>query len=247
MRASVSQDERTPAEEDTLVYVAFLRALSPRVQGLQSGEALDDLAAALSMKDERLADEVRGIDMSGWTETSDLELAHTRLFTFGKVPPYETTYLKPNVVGHAGELADIAGFYRAFGFEVSKERPDHLLVELEFAAFLAAKEVAAVVEQNDEAVEVVRSARCSFYKSHFGCWVGAYAAKLAATEGDVPYTKLVDVLASWIALDCRHHGVMPLRPLETPSSGVFDGIDTDDNPLECMGCPSEYLHAGEDV
>ncbi|MCE7884106.1 MAG: hypothetical protein DYH08_09650 [Actinobacteria bacterium ATB1] len=241
MSAVVREGEHTPAEQDTLVYVAFLRCLSPRVGGLHSGEALEDLAAALALEDERLADEIRRIDMSGWTDALELEIAHTRLFTRGQVPPYETSYLKPNIVGHVGELADIAGFYRAFGFEVSKERPDHLLVELEFAAFLAAKEVAAVVEGNEEAVEVVRSARRSFYKSHFGCWVGAYAAKLEASEPDVPYTKVVDVLASWIALDCRHQGVMPLRPLETPSAGVFEGIDTDDNPLECMGCPSEFL------
>ncbi|MCC7078315.1 MAG: molecular chaperone TorD family protein [Acidimicrobiia bacterium] len=236
----VSEDT-CPPEQDTLVYVAFLRALSPHVDALAGGEALEDLAAALALRDARLADEVARIDMSAWSDTLELEIAHTRIFVRGQVPPYETAYLQPSIVGHVGELADIAGFYKAFGFEVSKERTDHLLVELEFAAFLAAKEAAAIAAGHEEGTVIVGSARRTFYQDHFGCWLNAYAAKLEEKEPGVPYTALVDLLASWVTVDCRNHGVMPRRPMETPGAGVFAGIDTDDNPLECMGCPAEEM------
>src|SRR3989304_3385529 len=54
-------------------------------------------------------------------------------------PPYETEYGSAHVFQQAQRLSDIAGFYRAFGIEVSaraKERLDHIAVELAFMSFL---------------------------------------------------------------------------------------------------------------
>jgi TorA maturation chaperone TorD len=76
------------------------------------------------------------------------------------------------------ELADIAGFYRAFGVEITPgtERPDHIAVELEFMHLLAVKEVvAAGREDGGEHARICRDARATFFRDHLGRWFGPSA------------------------------------------------------------------------
>src|SRR5687768_7910262 len=69
--------------------------------------------------------------------------------TFGlmmskKHPPYESEYCPQTFsVYRAQVIADVAGFYRAFGLEPSRDTPerhDHIALELEFMAWLIFKE-----------------------------------------------------------------------------------------------------------
>lgn len=98
--------------------------------------------------------------------------------TFGHIPagtrsPYETSYAGPNAFAQSQTLADIAGFYKAFGVKASLdygERPDHLGVELEFLALLNHKEALALDGGNTEAASICRGARKRFVEEHIGKW-----------------------------------------------------------------------------
>ncbi len=67
------------------------------------------------------------------------ELAHEYVFLFdrqARCPPYEGAYGEAQqMAGKAPQLADVAGFYAAFGLEPAAARPDaedHIAAELEF-------------------------------------------------------------------------------------------------------------------
>mgnify|MGYP001765408993 CR=1 FL=1 len=63
-------------------------------------------------------------------ELADLQSLHTILFSSGGVCPHqESDYVASHTFHKADVMADVAGFYRAFGFQVSRvvrELPDFL-------------------------------------------------------------------------------------------------------------------------
>ncbi|MFQ6616542.1 MAG: hemerythrin domain-containing protein [Fidelibacterota bacterium] len=96
--------------------------------------------------------------------------------------PYELEHLKnEDVFYRTQRLADLEGFYRAFGLTMNRrERADHISVQAEFLANLAAKEEYA--RENDlgeEKIEVCRKARRDFLNDHFGAWVPVFIQNVA--------------------------------------------------------------------
>ena len=86
------------------------------------------------------------------------------------VPPYECEFSCSSDFEKARWLADIAGFYRAFGVEPSGERPDHIASELEFLHLLSLKEALAGRESHTEHLEVTLDAERKFFREHLRGW-----------------------------------------------------------------------------
>lgn len=127
--------------------------------------------------------------------------------------PYETAYGDGRrIAGKSAELADIAGFYTAFGLAPSAARPDmvdHVAAELEFMSLLALKEAAALTEDLDEALAVTREAARAFLRDHLGRWAGAFARQLADSTA-VPYYQAAGrLLAALVDEEVRALGVEP--------------------------------------
>lgn len=148
----------------------------------------------------------------------DLRSDYIDLFDRGASasPLYETEYGRDRAMRKASELADLAGFYTAFGFKTDPNRLhdmlDHLSVELEFYALMRLKEEALQNQGNAEGVEIVRDARQKFLREHLGRLPGAVANR-PVVEGHASYGPILRWCAALLAAECQAEAVVPL-PLE---------------------------------
>jgi nitrate reductase assembly molybdenum cofactor insertion protein NarJ len=107
-------------------------------------------------------------------DLADLQAEHRRVFGLTGSLCYETEYGLPHEFRQSQEMADIAGFYRAFGFEnggLIRERPDYLSTELEFMHTLTLKEVYAREAGEQEHLEVCVDAQRKFLRDHLAHWL----------------------------------------------------------------------------
>lgn len=140
--------------------------------------------------------------------------------------------------GREAELADIAGFYAAFGFELSRDAPDlhdHLGAELEFAAALLAKEAWAVAQGLDGPRAVTREALARFLEVHLGRWPRALGEGLVAANAGALPLAIVDLAVAVVDDLCVRRGVSP---------HLADGR-IDDREPDCLHCPLAGEPAGE--
>ncbi len=174
-------------------------------------------------------------------DVSHLASEYTRSFGHTlstECPPYETQYEYPHVFQQTQALADIAGFYRAFGLEISNsagERLDHITVELEFMSFLAYKHAYAMTQHGEEQVEICLDALKKFMKEHLGRWVPTFAAQLARKAGEGFYKELAELTAWWVLKDAERLGVKPSK-LREPNAASFE-LEEDG----CLSCPVASL------
>lgn len=148
---------------------------------------------------------------------------------------YETEYGLPHEFGQAQELADISGFYRAFGFSIGgaiRERPDHLGAELEFMHALALKEAHARLDGLAEHVELCIEAQAKFLGDHLGAWVDLFAQSLALNTEDGPYLSLARFTADFVKFDAVRLGVTL-----TPRSRKEVKHTPFDPDFSCAACP----------
>jgi len=166
------------------------------------------------------------------------ELAATYLRLFGPggtCSLHETAYGDGRrVAGRAQELADVNGFYCAFGFEIASAQPDlpdHIGTELEFYSLLLVKEAYAVAQLLREERRVTQRARARFLECHLGRWIGTLSTALAAEPGSAPYRELARAAQDLVANECR---ALKLRPEPAAGRLPFDELQGDN-----LVCPQE--------
>lgn len=167
-------------------------------------------------------------DPVGWVTAAARSIGnkaeHERVFgliTCHDCPPYETEYQPvTDAFFRAQELADIAGFYRAFGLTLRRdwgERPDHIALELEFMAWLFTKRRLAFEERTrgiDSAAErmaVCEQAREAFFRDHLGWWAGGFAQLLQQKAAEGPLAAAARLLGVLIAFDRYQLGLTLAR------------------------------------
>jgi TorA maturation chaperone TorD len=201
-------------------YGALARLLMPQTGDPPAGWLLDQIPGS---------QELREVLPESLTTEFETTFGHTTPADF---PPYETSYGTSHVFMQTNAMADIAGFYRAFGVLAgNEERLDHLAVELEFMQFLAAKEEHALRFAGPEQVEVVRGAQRTFLRDHLGRWTGAFAARLKQHGPSPFYRRLAEAIAEFVAGDCRALDVEP-----PPVSAAELKQSEAESDWSCGGC-----------
>ena len=173
-----------------------------------------------------------------------MENEYARLFIGGEnilIPVYETEYAMDTIFAKTKELADLNGFYFAFGLQLGKdsdkERPDHISIELEFMATLLIKEAYARNEGWADKVNVCLDARKKFLKDHIGRW-GPTFCTVVKHKAEIEFYKVVAGLTmDLINKDLKDLNVKPgfLEPFEKVAQNIMEqspSRDPNDCPIE---------------
>lgn len=154
----------------------------------------------------------------------ELQSNYLALFDAGssRCPVHETEYGRMRGMSKGTELADIAGFYRAFGVDLSeaegdREMHDHLAVELEFYGVLLAKRSHLGGLADVEGCAVVDDARRKFLVDHLGRLAPAVAGQ-PTIAGAGPWADVFRACAELVADECLTLGVTP-APLDFHAAG----------------------------
>lgn len=128
----------------------------------------------------------------------------------GELRPYEADYGTQHVFQETQCLADVSGFYRAFGLEPSetrRERPDHIAVELEFMHVLALKEAYALLREWGENADLCAHAEIGFLRDHLGRWAPSFLKQLGNRSGGGIFELIADVTGDCLKAHCQDVGV----------------------------------------
>jgi TorA maturation chaperone TorD len=160
-----------------------------------------------------------------------------------KCPPYETEYCPQTFsVYRSQALADVAGYYRAFGLEPSRdmpERADHVALELEFMSWLIGKERNA---QTAEHAQTCRDAQVRFAREHLVWWVPAFgrallrqAERTAEVAGSGFYVATAGCLLAFVGIE---RAVLGLEP---PTDLVGPRPIEEQEEMSCQSCAAAEL------
>jgi len=171
-----------------------------------------------------------------------LQTQHRLAFGLTGSQCYETEFGLPHEFRQSQELADIAGFYQAFGFRVGgqqRERPDHLATEMEFMYLLALKETYALENGLIEQAEICQQAQRTFLRDHLARWVHLFYASLrqssqtrmGAHVNENPYLELARLAHEFIMAEVLRLGI------QLEGNSLPDMKPTPFNPdFSCAGC-----------
>lgn len=141
-------------------------------------------------------------------DLSALSCRHDALFGHavrGKCPVYEMEYGRTEIIRQASDLADISGFYRAFGLDFANGangRPDHITAECEFMGALCAKESHALEQDGAEGIDVCVDAERSFLSEHLGRWLPAFVHRVQEADHEGLYGALARFAVDFVNAEC---------------------------------------------
>ena len=181
---------------------------------------------------------IQELHLPGLIDREELEKEYNRLFAHlgsAKCPPYETEYGYDNVFQKTEAMADIGGFYRAYGLEVSDkttERVDFISTELEFMSYLTMKEAYARENSEEEHLEICLDTERKFLLDHVGRWITIFAKILSNSTVNEFYLQLGKLTEEFMDVEARLLGV-ELKKIMEPNKNLIMQPPT---PFGCDAC-----------
>jgi TorA maturation chaperone TorD len=163
---------------------------------------------------------------------SDLAGQHRHIFTLSASPDCplnECAYSAKHVYQEVQALADLAGFYRAFGVEPKQIRPDELSAELEFCYLLSLKDGIAREHSQSEQAQVCRKALRHFVRDHVARWGENIGLRLQVLYPDSAYARFGRLLSVFMEAE--------IRRLKPGRISYYQAIPNPPPPMEEEGCP----------
>lgn len=223
-------------------YALLARSLDREVEALCDRRTRSTLETALRRAQEADALLVLGpgvvldpTDPLDRVELEQLRGRWIRWFDLGRVPPYEGSNSTMTSGGVTPRLADIAGFYRAFGLAVVADRPDHVIAQLEFLAYALTAEAEAIEDGDDDHADRAAAAVRTFVRDHVGGWLDVWSARVHQIRELSPWFGVIAAATALVASEARLRNVVPIT-----SAGPIDadaGVPADDEPL--LDCGDE--------
>jgi TorA maturation chaperone TorD len=157
------------------------------------------------------------------------------LLVSSNCPPYETEYINSKFAfQRSNGLADISGYYHAFGLTPSDQHPerhDHIVLELEFMATLLVLEREAddeVPDRRRDRQQVCRDAQSRFLQQHLGWWIPAFSRLLGKQNAHGFYDAAGIFLTALLPAERGMLGIPPVSKPVLPTSV--------ERPEDCEGC-----------
>lgn len=145
---------------------------------------------------------------------ADLKRAHVACFGHAvskDCPPYEAEYGQAHIFEKTQTLADVTGFYRAFGLALAdsaRDRPDHLAFELEFMEFLCQKQAFAAKQGHpSERIALCHDAQRAFLDEHLGRWAFGFAHRVIAKSPTGIHAAVAGLLDAFLSHELAAMGI----------------------------------------
>jgi TorA maturation chaperone TorD len=205
---------------------AFAAVRAGEAKELAVRSRLADRPGGTAALDEVLA-AAAATDPGSWSDE------RSRLFEGASVcPPNETAFIRRD---KGAVLADVCGFYRAFGLELAPEageKADHAVTELEFAAMLLVLLARARDAGESEAERVTERALHAFARDHLDEWLPAFCERLVESTVLPVYAATARLLAESLETVIERHALPRAVRVAWPGPSADPGT-----PYECGMVP----------
>lgn len=157
-------------------------------------------------------------------------------------PPYEMQYgTEGGVQSQTDVLIQLGGFYETFGFELprnrTKERVDHISIELAFMYYMCFRMAYGIQEGHEERkIGVLHASMKKFIRNHLGRWAPLFSIFAARKAERGLYKDVVEILSLFLKNESALLEVQPIKVEEPEYRSLSYSMENDliaNAPAEC--------------